>query len=88
MSLIEREKKVARARERKTRKKILFRWFDGYFKQLEITYRKYTRRLKFKVIKSLMLLTRYEKMKNIQALRKLRCSTIQKTWLALLKNTN
>ena len=66
-SLIDRERKVALNLERRTRKKCFFRWFDGYFQKLEVTYKKYTKRLKFKAIKSFMLFARYAKLKNLQA---------------------
>jgi len=41
-SLIDREQQVAYLTTRKTKKKVFYRWFDGYFHSLEAKYYKYT----------------------------------------------
>jgi hypothetical protein len=54
-TLLKRESQVKAIVHDKIKTKIFYRWFDGYFGNLQKTYKKYTDNLKIKVFKAIFL---------------------------------
>jgi len=86
--LLSKERRVANRVQRRIRSKIFFRWFDGYFTQLEGTYSRYTRTLKGKVIRALNFERRKTHLKKSKAIMKFNQNLMFKVWLAFLRNLN
>lgn len=82
------ERQVAQRVQRRIRSKTFFRWFDGYFTQLEGTYLNYTRALKAKVIRALHFERRKTHLKTSKAILKFGQNVMFKVWLGLLRNLN
>lgn len=84
--LLQKERSVSTKINRRISKKLFFRWFDAYFKQLEITYKPYTQRLKSKVLSALISRRHQSIINRGSSLRK-HINTLKfKAWLALLSN--
>ena len=87
-TLFDKERRVAHRVQRRIRSKIFFRWFDGYFTQLEVTYLNYTKTLKRKVVRALHFERRKTHLKRSKAIMKFNQNLMFKVWLALLRNLN
>ena len=70
--LMQRENMVKHRVQKTIRSKIFFRWFDGYFNRLEDTYKTYTRNMKIKVFKGLIMEKRHRRVQNEMAHTKLK----------------
>ena len=86
--LLNKERQVANRVQRRIRSKTFFRWFDGYFTQLEVTYLNYTKTLKRKVIRALFFERRKTHLKRSKAIMKFNQNLMFKVWLAFLRNLN